>query len=605
MKFLNKSTIIGILLTGLFFIPSCDLVEEPRDSASKDAIFSTEQGLQLYTNSFYDWLPSADDLFRADYVADNAARRDVPPLVRGGVSPTTTDDTSQSGWNRVALGGDVHWGWNGLRNINYFLVNNTDAAVPAEIRQHYNGIARFFRAFFYFEKVKRYGDVPWIDTPLDVEDEKLFGGRDSREVVMANVLADLDFAIANIRTEAEGSRSLITKDVALALKSRVALFEGTFRKYHANGLASGLGSSANNWLQEAVSASQQLMQRNRYSVYTGSGDLSYQHLFLSDDPTSAEDILVRQLDGGIGVRHSANWVLNSATTGVRYNLVRTFIHTYLNSDGTPFTNNPNFETMTFLEEIQDRDNRLYQTIRTPLYNSPRGGIENLRAADWAYTYTGYQPTKFTEPDKPLGQGTVNTNTVPIFRYAEVLLNYAEAKAELGTLTDADWAQTIGALRSRAGITGGLNSLPAVADNYLQSNYFPDISDPVLLEVRRERGIELVLEGHRFYDIVRWGRGELFNRTWSGIYVPQANEYLDLTGDGSPNIYFFTVDPGDNRLPGVTYLDVRSDYVLSESDSGELLWRSNVVKQWMPHYYFYPIPENDLLTNPNLGQNPGW
>lgn len=592
-------------MCAMLFLSSCDLVEEPRDSASKDAIFSTEQGLQLYTNSFYDWLPSADDLFRADYVADNAARRDVPPLVRGGVSPTTTDDTSQSGWNRVALGGDVHWGWNGLRNINYFLVNNVDPAVSPEIRDHYNGIARFFRAFFYFEKVKRYGDVPWIDTPLDVEDEKLFGGRDSRELVMANVLADLDYAIANIRTEAEGSRSLITKDVALALKSRVALFEGTFRKYHSNGLASGLGNSANTWLQEAVSASQTLIQRNRYSVYTGSGELSYQHLFLSDDPILAEDILVRQLDGATGVRHSANWVLNSATTGVRYNLVRSFVHTYLTIDGTPFTDIPDFETMTFLEEIENRDRRLYQTIRTPFYDSPRSGNSNLRAADWAYTYTGYQPTKFSEPDKPLGQGTVNTNTVPIFRYAEVLLNYAEAKAELGTLTNADWALTVGALRSRAGITGGVDALPTVVDSYLRTNYFPDISDPVLLEIRRERGVELVLEGLRFYDIVRWGRGELFNRTWNGIYVPQANEYMDLTGDGQPNIYFFTVDPGGDRQPGVTYLDVTSDYRLSNTDSGELLWRGNVMKQWMPHYYLYPIPENDLLTNPNLGQNPGW
>ena len=126
----------------------------------------------------------------------------------------------------------MNWQWTTLRSINYFLANNIDPDVPERVRNNYNGIARFFRAWFYFEKVKRYGDVPWIDTPLDVADSALYGGRDSRTVVMDHILEDLDFAIANITATNEGSRTLITKDVALALKARVALFEGTFRKYH-------------------------------------------------------------------------------------------------------------------------------------------------------------------------------------------------------------------------------------------------------------------------------------------------------------------------------------------------------------------------------------
>src|SRR5690606_27519683 len=122
--------------------------------------------------------------------------------------------------------------WRALRNINFFLENNVSPEIPEEVRNHFNGIARFFRAWFYFEKVKRYGDVPWVDKPLDVEDPKLYEGRDSRTIVMDNVLADINYAIENINTERESSRTLITKDVALALKSRIALFEGSFRKYH-------------------------------------------------------------------------------------------------------------------------------------------------------------------------------------------------------------------------------------------------------------------------------------------------------------------------------------------------------------------------------------
>lgn len=592
-----------VLLLGITLI-SCDLTEAPRDTASEQAVFGSEQGLEVYVNSLYDWLPSANDVIRADYVSDYGARRDVPRLVRDGVSPTTDDDTSQSGWDRVALGEDVHWEWDTLRDINFFLANNNSPDIPENIRDHYNGVARFFRAFFYFEKVKRYGDVPWIDEPLDIEDEKLFGGRDSREMVMENVLQDINFAIEQINTESDPSRTLITKDVALALKSRIALFEGTFRKYHSDGLASGLSGSADSWLSEAVSASQSIIDRGNFSIYEGAGDLSYQQLFLTDSPNSSEDILAIVHDESIDVRHEANWILNSATTGVRFNLVRKFIHTYLNIDGTPFTSAANYETMTFLDEIENRDNRLYQTIRTPYYDSPRSGNENLRLADWAYTYTGYQPAKWSEPNKPLGEGSVNTNSVQIFRYAEVLLNYAEAKAELGTITDVDWSNTVGKLRSRAGIMSGLNSLPTTVDTHLQENYFPNISDPVILEIRRERGIELAMEGHRFYDLVRWKRGDLMEEVWTGLYIPEANKNYDLNGDGDPDVNFYTEEP-ETREDGVTYINVTSDYQLTNGTFGELMWRSNVNKNWEDYYYLYPIPESDLLTNPNLGQNPGW
>jgi hypothetical protein len=130
------------------------------------------------------------------------------------------------------------------------------------------------------------------------------------------------------------------------------------------------------------------------------------------------------------------------------------------------------------------------------------------APDMLYSYTGYQPIKWTLDDTNIDTRDLNYNSVSLFRYGEVLLNYAEAKAELGTLTDADWAMTIGALRERAGITGGLTTKPTVVDPYLQETYFPDITDPVILEIRRDRGIELAMEGFRFYDLMRWKRGEL-------------------------------------------------------------------------------------------------
>jgi len=189
----------------------------------------------------------------------------------------------------------------------------------------------------------------------------------------------------------------------------------------------------------------------------------------------------------------------------------------------------------------------------------------------------------------------------------VLLNYAEAKAELGQLTDADWALTVGALRARAGITGGIATLPTVVDPYLSSVYFPGITSPVILEVRRDRGIELAMEGFRFYDIVRWARGPLMEMEWRGIYVPQANTNIDLDENAVPDVNFFTVAvPTANRLPSVTYIGVTgADFKLANVTSGEIVWRNDIQRKWDQKLYLYPIPESDLLTNPALKQNPGW
>jgi starch-binding outer membrane protein, SusD/RagB family len=233
-------------------------------------------------------------------------------------------------------------------------------------------------------------------------------------------------------------------------------------------------------------------------------------LFKTDSPNSSEDILIVEYDTDMAVLHAANWWYTSSTFGVRLSFIRPFIHTYLNLDGTPFTSVPGYETMTFTDEVEGRDYRLRQTIRTPGYTRIDGGREVATPPDFSYVYTGYHPHKFALDDVFYDGWVNNTNSIAIFRYAEVLLNFAEAKAELGTLTDSEWEQTIGTLRSRAGITGGISTLPATADPYLQSTYFPDISDPVILEVRRERGIELALEGFRFYDLVRWKRN-----VWSG------------------------------------------------------------------------------------------
>lgn len=582
------------LLLMFVVLASCDLEQLPESTASKSAVFGSESGLKLYTNSFYGILPNRS-AHRADDMSDYLCRRDVPTFVM------------QNAYSAEISSG---WSWGDLRNINYFIVNNYNEAVPEATRKHYQGIARFFRAYFYFNKVKRFGDVPWIGSPLDVEDPELYKGRDPRTLVMDSVLADINYACENISTTSDNTRSQVTKFVAYALKARICLHEGTFRKYHTD---LGLGGSANAWLTQAAEAAAKVMNEGGFKLHEGEGtDKSYRSLFISAAPNSSEIMMAAISDLALSILNDANWYWTSGTYGDKASFIRTFINTYLNIDGTPFTNTPGYETMTFMDEVKNRDKRLKQTIRLGDYKRVSGGVQVPAPPLFSYTFTGYQPIKWTLDDMYYDTRDLNINAISMFRFAEVLLVYAEAKAELGTLTDDDWAKTIGALRKRAGITGGLNAKPTQVDPYLQSVYFPNISDPVILEVRRERGIELCLEGFRFDDIVRWRRGELMEQEWNGFYVPELVTPLDLNEDGIKDVAFYQGTRPSPTVPGVTYIDVSptvggktNTQLLKEGTKGEITWLNTIVRKWEPKNYYYPIPEPDRLANPNLGQNPGW
>jgi len=313
----------------------------------------------------------------------------------------------------------------------------------------------------------------------------------------------------------------------------------------------------------------------------------------------------------LNVLNDANWWWTSGTYGAKASFTRTFINTYLNLDGTPFTNNPNYTTTLFKDEVKNRDQRLKQTIRSGNYKRINGGVQVAAPPVFSYTFTGYQPIKWTLDDTYYDTRDLNINSIALFRYAEILLNFAEAKAELGTLTDAEWAATVGVLRTRGGITGGLTSKPTLVDPYLRANYFPAISDPTILEVRRERGIELSLEGLRFSDLLRWKRGDLMQFEWNGFYVPSLNTPMDLNEDGVLDVAFYS-GTRPPVLAGVTYVDVSptisgktNSQRLKNGTSGELTWMSEISRKWNDKQYFYPIPQADLLRNPKLVQNPGW
>lgn len=584
MSFQLYALVLGVaLLSGATGCRKNTLDLQPFDVLTPANSFNSEADLELYTNSFYNIFPTANTIIRGDAMSDIAATKSVPSyLIHGGFSAT------------LATG----WTWTNLRNVNYFLQHFRVAKVTDSVKNHYEGIARFFRAWFYFSMVKKFGDVPWYNKALDVSDSTLYKGRDPRTLVMDSVLADLNYACTYINATKDNTSSLVTRWAALAFKSRVCLFEGTFRKYHTE---LGLAGTADQWLNEAVTAAQAVITGNKYSIHTNSNPgASYRDLFVSSTPSQDEVILAWVCNAGLQVFNDANWYYTSATYGDRLSLTKTFINTYANIDGSRFTDTPGYDTLSFPSEVKDRDLRLQQTIRMGNYKRSDGTVA---PPDFTYTYTGYEPLKFTLDSKASDGIAKNDNSIPIIRYAEVLLNFAEAKAELGTFAPADWNASIKLLRARAGLTN--TAEPSTVDTYMQTNYFPSISDPLLLEIRKERGIELALEGFRYDDLLRWKAGDLLKMTYNGLYVPAMNTLYDLNGDGKPDVSFVSTIPG-TKVPGVYYFLIDgSQTKLSAGASGNLIWLENIPREWVDYKYFYPIPYNELVLNRNLVQNTGW
>lgn len=571
--------IISAFILGLSACNDSYLERYPLSELAPENYFLTAAELENYTNAFYSELPDALAIhYNTPNQADDEARNTLAAEIQG----TRETPSSGSGWN-----------WEELRQINFYLANSHKSQ-DESARLQYDGIARFFRAYFYFEKVVRFGDVPWYDTVLEMDDEGLLKARDSRKLVFDKILEDIDFAIAHCNQTKSGQR--ITKWTALAFKSRFCLFEGTFRKYH------GLGD----WeeiLREGASAAEELINSGMYSIYKSTPDKAYHELFIAEDAITSEVILSRQYSTAIPFVHSANFYILSASYG-RPGMQKSAVNSYLMKDGTRFTDIPNYSTMQFYEETQNRDPRLSQTIRTPGYT--RIGRTEVLVPDFATSVTGYQYIKYVlAPSYDAGQ---STNDMPIIRYAEVLLNFAEAKAELGTLTQADIDKSIRFIRERVDMPNmNLAQANTNPDPYLLAEY-PNVAKGanlgVLLEIRRERRVELIKEGLRYRDLMRWKEGARLAKPFYGMYFPGPGEY-DLDRNGTLDLVIYE-GTSPTRRPGVQYQRLGELVLENGNRGGRIVNLPDIIKTWRENRdYLYAIPTQELQLNPNLTQNPGW
>ncbi len=590
------SSIISFLC--LLILSSCDsdfLERYPKTEITEKEFFNNVTDLQTYTNGYYTYIGASYEDTGSDNISLHNGTNTMDQVVMGNVSSSNLSSNINN------------WSWTALRRFNFFMQNYEKAEGAQADINHYVGITRFFRAKFYFDKVKSYSDVPWYDMPLDNDDEALYKPADSRAFVMDKVLEDLEYAVANIKPEIK-TRTRINKYAALTLMARVCLFEGTYRKYHSE---IGL-SDYNRFLEKAAWAAEEIMNSGEFEIAA-----VYEDLFHSNKlDTNDEIILQAASDKELGVTNNTHSVLNW-----QWSLSRSLMESYLMKDGTPFTKQDGYQKKTYLEVFVDRDPRFAQTFCYPGFKqSPEDKAELP-----GIKFGGYGQIKyFPKLREQRGGWGMNYTSLPIYRLGEVLLIYAEAKAELGTLTQSDIDRTINVLRDRVEMPH-LNMATANANvDPVLAAYYPNVSGAnlgTLLEIRRERRVELACEGLRGEDLKRWGAGDHFADNNQGIYIPYLGAY-DMTGDGEPDLAILA-SPSDlgpisnlteDQKSKLVYYYLKNSggtdegFYLTEGDKGHVgftAYQKNPRKFVTPKHYYLPIPKQQTMLNPQLTQPYGW
>lgn len=488
---------------------------------------------------------------------------------------TFTDDQAARSMDlfpTAAPASNSHWDYTYIRKANLLLqrVPQMDMLTTEEAN-HYLGVARFFRAFEYANLIRHFGDVPYINEYLDQSNvEAIYAPRTPRAIVVDSIMADLQFAVENLRTiersKSLGDVNVLSREVALAYLGRVALYEGTYARYVA-----GDDGRAVPLLQAAAAASAEVVGSGMFSLTPVYQDL-YGSLDLSKNP---EVLLYKSYVSGV-LTHSVIGYTNSST--MMSGLTKDAVDSFLCSDGLPISLSGMYEGGADISQtLANRDLRLVQSVEDELAYIGNPNEKGFTSS------TGYIITKFNNPS--LGASEIlapnNPTDAPIFWLAEVMLNYAEAAAELGTLDQNIVDATINMLRSRAGVAPML--LASLPDDPLCD---ADVS-PLLWEIRRERRSELIMDGFREWDIRRWGKLSYLNPAvkpaiFQGARIAQETDAPVAFSDG------LSVDADGYILP----------YGVGVGRDVQI-----------PRDYLDAIPTGQLtlyqLKGVEFPQNPGW
>lgn len=578
-----------ILLINIFFFTSCRkdfLNRPPLDEITSESFFRSPEDLQLYANRFYPLLPADAGYFYTIHIDQNSDNL-VPGSFDLRLDGVRTVPTSASG---------TEWNWENIRQANYFLEKCKQAVGDEREINTYIGEVHFFRAFLYFNKVRTYGDVPWVSKSLTTNSEELFSSRTRRNEVIDSILQDLNIAIDLLKNAGAANSFRINKEVAMLFKARVCLYEGTWEKYHKGDLFGVSGNDGSSYIQMASQVAKELMQTGSYSIYKGPTGDEYRSLFNQIDYTGNPEVMFwKRFDITLQITNNVSRTLSAG--GGNTGASKSLIDSYLCTDGKPISGNSNFMEYGSLEnEFKNRDPRLhqsiylkgdYQTINGPTGSTLIYGLPPLAETGPFRTTTGYGLRKgiSNEYSQQYAEN-IGTKGSIIFRYGEALLIYAEAQAELGTVSQTDLDQSINLLRDRV-------NMPHLILNNITTDpkwEFPELS-PIINEIRRERRVEMAFEGTRWDDLARWKAEKLImNIRPKGVkYVGSDLDGAYLDNQGNPrivignNLYVDNagfVDPYQSFLPNGYGFNPNRDYLT-------------------------PIPSDEITLNSNLTQNPGW
>jgi len=562
---------LGLFLsTGIIFI-SCekDLNLAPQDKYSEATFFKTPDQFKLFATQFYSQLSTFNGMLTRETYSDIVIAWSPSTISNGSYSPTPNSDL----WNNS---------YSIIRNTTYLVekVKTAEQSIKEKVLV-YGGEAKLFRAMAYFDLLRDFGGVPIIEKVLDLDDNDfLYGSRDSRENVVTFILNDINDAIDLLPLESNISandKGRVSKEAALAFKARVALFEGTWRKFR--------NQDGNTFLDHAINASDQVISGGQYQLFDRRdilGDQSYRYSFLLDiiQTNSANLTKANQTEYILSNRYNRDI---RPTTGISPghlspSATQKFVDLFLCTDGLPVDKSPLFQgRLTTTSEYENRDLRIKNVLQLPFSRFWAQTPSEYRR-NWSYpdaggnifdvnfgntTRTGFYPVKF-RPEIAPPSGI----DYPVIRYAEVLLINAEALYEKnGAITDAQLDATVNKLRDRAGIPKLTNAFATLHGLDLRT------------EIRRERTVELFLEGFRFDDLRRWKTAE--------VEMPKAIKGVLWSGTE------YATDP---RWSAISFpLDMDGHIIVEPASQ----------RRFEEKHYLMPLPTRQILLNPKLEQNPNW
>lgn len=566
-----KLSVLALSMAALAFNCSDYLDTPPKDVFTDDNFWTSENNVKTFSWLNYDTFlgygnnasTTSDFYFHSSSnLDDNLAMREFTNL-------NTTANATNGNWNSY---------YTLIRRTNLMLERVPTVSMDEVKKDHYMGVAKFFRAFTYFRLAQEFGDVPYTDIYLSQNDPDVYKPALSRAEVIDKVIKDLEEA-TTLLLEEDDKNATVNKNTAYALLSRVALYEGTYRKYNTS-------QDGSDYLLKAKTAAKVVMDNPKYELQPEWKSL-YNSIELLGNP---EVILAKRYIQGV-LANSIQAYTNTST--VQSGLTKFAAESYVTTNGLPIKQvGGNGEYMgddTIDHTFANRDPRFAMAFGTEDYaysDKPWNGLTSI---------TGYVFQLFNNPDQSgpevttIGQNHIDA---PIFTLSEVYLNYAEASAELGSISNADLDASINKVRERAGIatltTDGTNAMVngvQIEDPQRTSSLeqLTGAVSPIIWEIRRERRIEFMSwTSLRKADILRWKKGD----------------YLDTTTN--PDVALGA------RIPSLIGTDSKTQV----NADGYVIPYVGVSRDFVsPKHYLSAIPTNDIslyeAEGVELKQNPGW